>query len=80
MSNAHHAAPAATTAAAPAPIPFRQAPVASGPEVFGMLLTTLLVLAAFAGLAWYARRRGWLERWIAVAPAAGGQVRMLAAC
>lgn len=44
-------------------IPFREASTTSTPEVAGILAITLLVLAAFAGLAWYARRKGWLDRW-----------------
>jgi len=49
--------------AAPAPIPFRKTSIVSGSEVFGVLLTTLLFLAAVAALAWFARRQGWLGRW-----------------
>lgn len=29
-----------------------------------MLVAALLLLAAFYGLAWYARRAGWLDRWM----------------
>jgi flagellar biogenesis protein FliO len=50
------------------PIPFRQDSVAKSPEVFGLLMTTLLMLALFAALAWYARRRGWLNKWVGVTP------------
>lgn len=53
-----------------APIPFRKTAVTSGPEIFGTLVITLLVLAAFAAFAWYARRRGWLDRWITQGPSA----------
>lgn len=65
------AAKPATGTATPAPIPFRDSGVASGGEVFGVLATTLLLLAAFAAAGWYARRKGWLDRW-ANAPAAAG--------
>jgi hypothetical protein len=46
-----------------ASIPFRKTSIVSGSEVFGMLIATCLVLAAFAALAWFARRHGWLDRW-----------------
>jgi len=49
--------------ASPAPIPFRKTSIVSGSEVFGVLLTTLLFLAAIAALGWFARRQGWLDRW-----------------
>lgn len=45
------------------PIPFRESAATTTPEVVGILAITLLLLAAFGGLAWYARRRGWLDRW-----------------
>jgi hypothetical protein len=58
------------TVVAPTPIPFRKTAIVSSSEVFGMLITTLLVLMAIAALAWFARRQGWLERWTAGAPSA----------
>jgi hypothetical protein len=72
MSTSPGPAPGATTATsqsvAVAPIPFRKTAAASGPEVFGVLVTTLLLLAIFAALAVFARRRGWLDRWVGAAP------------
>jgi len=64
----HAARPAGTLAPAhaPAPIPFRQSGGVSGPEVFTSFGLTLLLLAATAGAAFYARKRGWLDRWLAV--------------
>ncbi|MFT3806711.1 hypothetical protein [Arenimonas sp.] len=62
--------PAATTTTAP--IPFRESSVASTGDVFGMFAITLLLLAAFAGAAWYARKAGWLDRWIGKLPAKPG--------
>lgn len=59
------------------PIPYRKAPVASGAELFGVLTVTVLLLAAFAGLAWYARRRGWLDRWVTQPPAGESLSRRL---
>jgi hypothetical protein len=67
----------ASTSLAPAPIPFRKTAATSGPEVIGTLAVTLLVLAGFAGLAWYARRRGWLDRWVMQAPSAVAGKRKL---
>lgn len=46
--------------------------------MFGTLLITLLTLSAFAALAWYARRRGWLNRWMSPAAIAGDATRKLA--
>lgn len=46
------------------PIPFRKDSVTNTPEVFSLLVTTLLLVSIFAALAWYARRRGWLDRWV----------------
>jgi hypothetical protein len=59
------------------PIPFRKTSVVSGPEVVGTLVTTLLVLAAVAVLAWFARRQGWLERWTGSAATAPTTMRSL---
>lgn len=61
--------PSATAHAEPAGIPFRTSAATSGPEVFGLLLTTLLLLTAATALLWFARRRGWLDRWVGAAPA-----------
>ena len=58
--------PATTTNAQP--IPFRKDSVANTPEVFGLLVTTILLVSVFAALAWYARRRGWLDRWVGPKP------------
>lgn len=44
-------------------IPFRKDSAVSMPEVSGLLLTASLLLAAFYGIAWYAKKAGWLERW-----------------
>jgi hypothetical protein len=76
MSQPAHTA--STLAPAPAPIPFRKSAPVSGPEVFGTLVFTLLLLSAFAGLAWFARRKGWLDRWLALPSGQGVQRRQLA--
>ncbi|QNN48268.1 hypothetical protein H9L17_14420 [Thermomonas brevis] len=49
-------------------IPFRPDAVVSLPEAGGVLAAALLLLAAFYGLAWYARRAGWLGRWMGGGP------------
>ena len=59
-------------------IPFRKTSVVSGSEVFGMLVTTVLILAAVAALAWFARRQGWLDRWTGGVPSARDPKRSLA--
>lgn len=66
MTVAPAATPVSTTtqSVAAAPIPFRKTATTSAPEVVGILVTTLVVLAAFTALAWWARRRGWLDRWV----------------
>lgn len=64
--------PPPVTATVPAPIPFRESSVASTGDVFGMFAITLLLLAAFAGAAWYARKAGWLDRWVGKLPAKPG--------
>lgn len=51
-----------------APIPYRDATPTGGPSIVGALTTTLLLLAAVAALALFARKRGWLDRWITQAP------------
>ena len=73
------AVPTATTGvAAPEPIPFRKTSAVSGNELLGTLLTTLLVLAAVAGTAWFARRMGWLARWTGADAREGGATRSIA--
>lgn len=46
-----------------ASIPFRADPAVDGMQVVGILLVTVLLLAATLMLLAYARRKGWLERW-----------------
>ena len=66
------------TVASSSAIPFRKTSIVSGSEVFGMLVTTILVLAALGALAWFARRLGWLDRWIGGARSAHDIKRSLA--
>lgn len=80
MAKAPATQPVATTpvkATQPAPIPFRESSPTSAPEVFGLFATTLLLLVAFYAVAWYARRAGWLDRWIGPRSAAGENSRQL---
>lgn len=78
QASAADAKTATTPGVAAAPIPFRKTAATSAPEVFGVLVTTLLLLAAFAALALFARKRGWLDRWVGSAPAAPDSKRQLA--
>jgi len=78
MTVAKQAVATASPGVSSPPIPFRNTAVTSGPEVLGILAVTLLVLAAFASMAWYARRRGWLDRWISRLPTATTGTRKLA--
>ena len=59
-------------------IPYRQDTAVSMPEVGGLLLTAVLLLAAFYGVAWYARRAGWLDRWTGARGPTGDTQRKLA--
>jgi len=47
---------------AQASIPYRAEPAVSGSELTGVLVATVVLLAAFLGLALYARKRGWLHK------------------
>ena len=60
--------PASVTATSKQPIPFRKEGITNTPEVFDLLVTTLLLVAIFAALAWFARRQGWLDRWVGPKP------------
>ncbi len=62
--------PVPVTTTSKQPIPFRKEGITNTPEVFGLLVTTLLLVAIFAALAWFARRQGWLDRWVGPKPQA----------
>lgn len=47
-----------------AEIPFREGPAVSGTQAILVLSVTLLLLAGLWLAAQYARRKGWLERWV----------------
>lgn len=57
------AAATAQSAAMPSAIPFRHTSIVSASEVSGILVATVLVLCVLAVSAWFARRKGWLDRW-----------------
>lgn len=52
-------------------IPYRESAEVSGGDIAGAFGFALLLLATALGLAWFARRRGWLQRWGAAARTAG---------
>lgn len=52
-----------------ASIPFRESAAVSAPEAGWVLIVALLLLAAFYGIAWHAKKAGWLERWTGRRPA-----------
>ncbi|HEY0502216.1 MAG TPA: hypothetical protein VGD42_01875 [Lysobacter sp.] len=62
-------------AAAPASaIPFRQEAATGGAaSLSGALLIAVAMLSVVAAAAWYARRRGWLDRWVGPAPSPRAQ-------
>lgn len=59
--------PLATTAL-PAPIPFRTAATASGHDLMGVMAVTVAILLMASLAAWFARRKGWLDRWMSSRP------------
>ena len=60
------------------PIPFRKEGITNAPEVFGLLVTTVLLVSLFAALAWFARRQGWLDRWVGPKPASQSDKKKIA--
>jgi len=56
-------ATSAASASMHSSIPFRHTSIASASELSGILIATVLVLSVFAASAWFARRKGWLDRW-----------------
>ncbi len=60
--------PDSATTTSKQPIPFRKEGITNTPEVFGLLVTTLLLVSIFAALTWFARRQGWLDRWVGPKP------------
>ena len=59
-------------------IPFRQDAAISFPEAGSILAVTLLLLVVFYGLVWYAKRAGWLDRWVSRRAASSDDVKKLA--
>jgi hypothetical protein len=54
-------------------IPFRPETQSLAGDAWGVLGVLVLLLAAMVGLALFAKRMGWLERWIVRSPAAAAQ-------
>lgn len=52
-------------------IPYRESAEVSGGDIAGAFGFALLLLAAALALAWFARRKGWLQRWGAAARTSG---------
>lgn len=61
-----------------ASIPFRSDTAISFPEAGSVLAVALLLLAIFYALIWYAKRAGWLNRWVSRRSASSNDVRKLA--
>lgn len=74
----HHSIAGTPSMARETAIPYRQDSAVSMPEVSGLLLMAVLLLAAFYGVAWYARRAGWLDRWTGARGTTGNTQRKLA--
>lgn len=56
--------PAANSAAVPA-IPFRPESRATASDAVGVLLLLVVLLAASTAALWFAKKKGWLDRWLA---------------
>lgn len=76
--NAASSKPAAAAVVPGKPIPFREEPATLSGDPLGVFLALVAVLGvAVAGL-WIARKKGWLDRWIAARALreGGGDVRV----
>jgi len=63
------------TAATASAIPFRQESATAGAaSLSGALLIAVAMLSVVAAVAWYARRRGWLDRWVGPTPSPRAQL------
>jgi hypothetical protein len=56
-------------------IPFRPEYRASGSNAVDVLLILALLLGSFVVALWFARKKGWLDRWIVAAPGIGATKR-----
>jgi hypothetical protein len=52
-------------------IPFRQEYRGSGSSATEVMLILVLLLGSFVAVLWFARKKGWLDRWIVAAPGIG---------
>lgn len=77
MSETVTAAPAKPASTAASAIAFRPENSRAGMDAGGVLLILAALLAAAVALLWFARRKGWLERWIGPVAPARAEGRML---
>lgn len=56
-------------------IPFRPEYRGSGSNAADVLLILALLLGSFVAVLWFARKKGWLDRWIVAAPGVGATKR-----
>jgi len=56
-------------------IPFRPEYRGSGSNAVDVLLILALLLGSFVAALWFARKKGWLDRWIVAAPGIGATKR-----
>lgn len=64
-------APLPTSGTASQAIPFRPEYRGSGSSAVDVLLILVLLLGSFVAVLWFARKKGWLDRWIVAAPGVG---------
>ena len=65
------ASPQQQTSNAVAHIPFRQTSASAPQDLFGVLVATTLLLVLVAASLWFAKKKGWLVRWMAANVVAG---------
>lgn len=61
---------------AAAAIPFREEGSGVAATATGPLMVAVLLLAGLGVAAWYAKRRGWLDRWLGPLPTATSQPQL----
>lgn len=64
-------APQQQTSNAVAHIPFRQTSASAPQDFLGVLVATIMLLALAAASLWFAKKKGWLARWMAGSVVAG---------
>lgn len=66
MTPERDALPQQQTSATVEQIPFRQTSAPASQDLIGVLVATIALLALTATSLWVAKKKGWLDRWIAV--------------